>query len=128
MKKSTTHYDHIYYLNTIDNDDELLSHLDKYYEAHDDYPDENGKTTLHYVMYHCAFNIIVFLIEKKNVNINLIDDIGNTPLHYAVFREDYPAILKYFVKKGAKVNVKNIFDETPYSLRKIIKNIKKEYY
>lgn len=102
MKRLKEHYDHIYYINNIDNENKLIYHLDENYESYDDYPDENGKTAFHHAMYYCSIRIIKFLIEKKNVDVNLTDDSGNIPLHYCIFRDDYQEI-EYFIKIGAKI-------------------------
>ena len=116
------HHDYINELNNMIYDTERKNHLEKYYESYDDYPDENGRTTLHHLILNYSLDLIKILIKKK-VNINILDNYGNTPLHYAFFREDYSLILKLFIKNNAKINIQNQFGDTPSSLRRDWKKI-----
>ena len=114
------HYDHIEEISLLEDDNDKILHLTLNYFPYDDYPDENGRTTIHHLTFRFSFDLIKILVEK-NVNINILDDMGNTPLHYAVFRDDYSEILKYFIKHGANVNIKNNNGHTASNLRNILK-------
>jgi hypothetical protein len=78
-----------------------------------------GYSLLHIFSIDGEINLVKYLVEKKNVYVDIIDKAKETPLYIA--GRHCPAqknsnqfkTLQYLIKKGANVNAKNIDGETP---------------
>lgn len=61
--------------------------------------DYDRRTALHLACKEGHLHVIVFLVEKANANVNIVDSDGHTPLDMAYARPD---IVEYLLKHGAK--------------------------
>lgn len=72
--------------------------------------DKNGFATLHLACIHGRLNIIKYLIEEQNLNINLPSSQGWCPIHLCInnnIGSKAVECLRYLISKGADINVKN---------------------
>lgn len=67
------------------------------------------------VLWNNKDDVLIYLKNNKNIEINKCDDQGNTPLHYAVFHENYQ-IAKTLLDYGADVNAVPKSKKTPLVL------------
>jgi ankyrin repeat protein len=102
-------------------DRSLLHKVEKYLKENkleiNDTVDENEKTVLHYaVKSRVADELVTFLLEFKNLDLNKQDSNGMTPLHYAI--ATYPSnmlfdlngdlgevVIEMLINHGAKVDL-----------------------
>jgi ankyrin repeat protein len=64
----------------------------------------------------CNIDIIRYLVEQRNVDVNIKDEKGQTPLHFATESCNI-SIIKYFVEQGrADVNIKSNTNQTPLQI------------
>lgn len=75
--------------------------------------DEKGLSFLHYAILSEDKNIINYLTEKFNIDINTKDSLGNTPLHYAVRKKNIEAI-NVLLSNNADPNQVNHSKLTPF--------------
>ena len=77
--------------------------------------DEKFSNPLHWACYSAAYECVTFLLEKKQVLINIQDSDGFTPLHLAVI-SGISKIVLLLLQKGALTNIRNKKGETPMEL------------
>lgn len=68
-------------------------------------PDYYGKDLLFYAIAHADTADAIYLLEDKEVTVDIRNLNGATPLHYAVYY-DNPTFVKIFLAYGADPNVK----------------------
>lgn len=73
--------------------------------------DKNGLNCLHIASKYSHFNILQWLIEKQNANINDIDYNNSTPIHYAA-QEGNQHIINYLIDQNSKI-ISNNYGNTP---------------
>lgn len=88
----------------------------------------NKKNTMGLNALHLAIEVknkdlIKFLIEDTDVDINAKSTAGFTPLHFgAMFFRDQPDVIELMIQKGADLHSKNHVGQTPYHLAKQFHN------
>ncbi len=68
--------------------------------------DKYGWTPLHLAIRRGREDMVRYLVEEKNANIDMQDNSGWTPLMEAIM-DDFPNIVKYLVEKGADLTIAN---------------------
>ena len=81
----------------------------------------NGLNLLHLASQGNHPDILVFLIEKYNFDINSLDSNGNSALHWAVYMNSYQ-IIDYLIYYGIDVNIQERDGYTPLHFAIINKN------
>ena len=74
--------------------------------------DDNGTTPLHYAARNGRYEIVQYLCEHANANVNAVDNMWWTPLHFACINGDL-RIVEYLIEKGARINALNRHSWTP---------------
>ena len=82
------------------------------------------QTLLHISVINNSINILKFLLNDNNANVNSIDIQKNTPIHYAIALKNFE-IIKLLIEKRAKMTIKNKKGETPLDIAKKL-NIKNQ--
>jgi hypothetical protein len=71
---------------------------------------------LHFAIENKQYDIVKFLIEKKDYNINQKNESGDTPLHLLLEQKNINQlieIVRFFISNGAKTNIQNNTGNTP---------------
>ena len=82
------------------------------------------QTLLHISVINNSINILKFLLNDNNANVNSVDIQKNTPIHYAIALKNFE-IIKLLIEKRAKMTIKNKKGETPLDIAKKL-NIKNQ--
>ncbi len=89
------------YENDIDGFKEFVNSLENV-----NMQDKYGWTPLHLAIRRGREEMVRFLIEEKNADIDIQDESGWTPLMEAIM-DDFPSIVEYLVSKGADLSIAN---------------------
>ena len=74
--------------------------------------DKSGNSFIHYACNYGILPIVEYLIETKNVDVNMKGSHLRTPLHYAC-ENGFLQIVEYLISKGADIEAKVLDDYTP---------------
>lgn len=74
--------------------------------------DEHGRHLLGYAATANDLEIVRYIIEKKKIDVNLVNKFGATALQEAIVRSNFE-IVKYLVNNGADVNIVSKSGATP---------------
>lgn len=92
------------------------------------YKNEKGCTVIHHALFHNAHNILIYLLQYSEQDINCHDEcLKMTPLHWAVYMEDMVAV-SILLSHNARRDIQDIFGYTPLhtACRYIQDDIKKQ--
>ena len=76
------------------------------------YLDEEGNMPIHYATMSENLNVVQYLVEQQNVNVNSKGNGGRSPLHFACENGNLD-IVKYLISKGANKEAKDDLGNTP---------------
>ena len=74
-----------------------------------------GWSFLHIAIRYGNFDIMRWLVEEKNIDINIQDEPGWTPLMEAII-DDKPEAVEYLINKGADTSLRNKRGASAYDL------------
>jgi hypothetical protein len=78
-------------------------------------PDNRGRSPLHHLASQCWGDILEFVLEFSNGNIDITDYYGATLLHYAAFANDKKSVLN-LLKKGCNPSIRDKQNRTAFDL------------
>lgn len=67
--------------------------------------DKDNSSTIFWAAQGNATDIVKYLVEEKNIDVNVVDDLENIPLKIAVERGCFD-VVSYLLEKGADINYK----------------------
>ena len=67
------------------------------------FKNEKGESLFHHACYHGNMEIVEYLVEKHNWNINEIGLDNSTPLFYAMMKDKSIGVFNFLLKKGADI-------------------------
>lgn len=73
---------------------------------------DNIAESLIYAAKYGDVNVVKFLVEKCNADVNMLDENHTTPLHIAAIEGNYE-VVKYLAEHGADLNTRDIEGYTP---------------
>lgn len=85
----------------------------KYCSAKSNFKTEAGASLLHLAVYASCFDVVRFLVEECNGEVNVTDDGLLTPLHVA-YLAGQTCIAQYLLQHGADENAMDKHDYVPY--------------